>query len=248
MISVRFSSRSEAVKYKDSALNGGFMEGERQKKDNGRSCRGDRQAGGYGRCLGRWRCPSPSLPWCSPLTRYPLRRARDTDIFTDRMTSHQSHNWCTVNTVWEDFQRLQGRTDGAFITLVSRLPSKHPPTPPTLCLRAFLCEPPPCSAAYQFTQLLLSSSLSHRARKEQQEVESLSLGSTCLLKSADVWQTHTENPLFPSTCNEVEASVLSAPAKSPQLIHNHFRSSYKHTAGTIQFSFAHAEQSVAAQT
>lgn len=33
---------------------------------------------GYGRCPGRWRCPLPSLPWCTPLTICPLENGKQT--------------------------------------------------------------------------------------------------------------------------------------------------------------------------
>lgn len=82
MISVRFSSRSEAMKCKDSALNRGFMEGERQKKDNGRSCRGDRRG---------WRIRS--VPWkmTLPFTISPMMQPTD-QISTEWRERHRNIN------------------------------------------------------------------------------------------------------------------------------------------------------------
>lgn len=141
------------------------------------------------------------MPWkmTLPFTISPMMHPTD-QISTEESERHRNikqHNHCIAEPrLVHSRHRVRAFSQAADTTLSSRrAPDCLPNAPLHLLLVLLGASRPFCpslrSSAYQFTQLLLSSTLSHRARKEQQGVEPLSpLWKWLLVERGRVTNTH----------------------------------------------------------
>lgn len=163
------------------------MEVWRGKKGGHERHAGNESCEGYDQCPGRWRCPLPSLPWCTPLTICPLK-TQNKSSWKKNHTSHILN--CVVidihsseGSIWIMWDAYSGSSCISVglkrWSVACCFNHMHFQTRflPCLALESdsafqvfFLA-----SAAYQFTQLLLSSLLSQHMCSVEKDVDSHSL-------------------------------------------------------------------------